>query len=323
MIEREHIAKGRKVSIDFYGGEPLLSVEFIRSISSRLRYSSEAKGLPFDFYLVTNGTLLNRSLIQEFKELGMKGMRITLDGPREVHDLSRPFVSGKGSFDLIIKNIREVMDITRVQIGGNFTQENYREYPRLLDHLLSVGITPDKLELVQFNPVMGRIGSAAVPDYVSTCNCTDEKWHCEATVFLREEILRRGFTTPKPGPAGCMVEFTNALVVNVDGVIYKCPVFVGRDGFSIGDIQSGIVDNDSVYNRDIWKREECLECAYLPQCYGGCRFLKFLRDGNMESADCWKTFLDAILEKCILQDLKYRRSDKKAPHFAFSENERL
>ena len=145
MIEREHIAKGRKVSLDFYGGEPLLSVDLIRSISTRLRKSCEEKGLPFEFSLVTNGTLLTRPLALELAGLGMRAVKITLDGPREVHDLSRPFASGKGSFDIIVKNILEVMDVTKVQIGGNFTRENYREFPRLLDYLIEVGITPDKL----------------------------------------------------------------------------------------------------------------------------------------------------------------------------------
>jgi uncharacterized protein len=323
MIEREHLAKGRKVSLDFYGGEPLLTVELIRSISTRLRQSSEAKGLPFEFSLVTNGTLLTRPLALELAGLGMHGVKITLDGPQEVHDRSRPFVSGKGSFDIIIKNILEVMDVTKVQIGGNFTRSNYQGFPRLLDYFLSIGITPGKLQMVQFNQVTGRADSGVIPDYASTCNCTDEPWLIEATIFLRDEILRRGFPTSKPGPAGCMVEFSNDLVVNVDGAIYKCPAFVGREGFSVGDLKRGIVDNDAAYNPDVWKREECLECAYLPQCFGGCRFLKFLRDWKIDGVDCWKPMLDAILGKCILQDLKYRPVHKKAPHFTRRENERL
>jgi len=323
MIEREHIAKGRKVSIDFYGGEPLLSVDLIRSISQRVSKSCEENRLPFEFSLVSNGTLLTRPLALELSSLGMKRVKITLDGPREVHNLSRPFVSGKGSFDTIVNNIHEIMDVIQVQIGGNFTQSNYREFPRLLDYLVDVGITPDRLQLVQFNQVMGRVGNGEIPDYINACNCTDEPWLTEATIFLSEEILRRGFPTPKPGPAGCMVEFANDLVVNVDGAIYKCPIFVGRDGFSVGDLKSGIVTDGTAYNPGVWKNEECLECAYLPQCFGGCRFLKFVRDGNIDGVDCWKTFLDAILERCILQDLKYRPAHKKAPHFTGSENERL
>jgi len=323
MIEREHLAKGRRVSLDFYGGEPLLSVDLIRSISTRLRDASKTKGVPFEFFLVTNGTLLTRPLAQDLAGLGMKGVKITLDGPREVHDLSRPFVSGKGSFAVIVKNIREIMDITMVQIGGNFSRENYREFPRLLDFLIEAGITPDKLELVQFNQITGRVGNGEIPDYAGACNGTDEPWLNEAIIFLRGEVLRRGFHTPKPGPGGCMVEFANDLVINVDGAIYKCPAFVGRTGFSVGDLRSGIIDNGKAYNPDVWKTPECLECAYLPQCYGGCRFLKFLRDGRIDGVDCWKSMLDAILERCISQDLKYRRTDKTAPHFANSENERL
>jgi uncharacterized protein len=318
-IEREQIAKGRKVSIDFYGGEPLLSVDLIRSISQRLRQSCEEKGLPFEFSLVTNGTLLTRPIALELAALGMKSVKITLDGPREIHDQSRPFVSGRGSFDIIVNNILEIMDTTEVQIGGNFTRENYREFPRLLDHLLAVGITPERLDAVQFNQVIGRVSDGAIPNYASACNCTDEEWLCDATVYLREEILRRGFPTPKPGPAGCMVEFANDLVVNVDGAIYKCPAFVGREGFSVGDLRGGIIDDGSVYNPGVWKRDECLECAWLPQCFGGCRFMKFLRDGDMGGVDCWKSFLDATLEKCILQDLKYRPKHKKA---TYSENGR-
>jgi uncharacterized protein len=314
-IEREHIANGRKVSIDFYGGEPLLSIDLIRSISQRLRKSCGEKGLPFDFSLVTNGTLLTRPLALELAALGMKRVQITLDGPREIHDKSRPFVSGKGSsFDIIIRNILEIMDITDVQIGGNFTKENHREFPRLLDHLLDVGITPDRVKTVRFSQVTGRVGDGAIPDYASACNCTDEEWVCDATVFLRDEILRRGFPTPKPGPVGCMVEFDNDMVINVDGAIYKCPAFVGREGFSVGDLRSGIINSGAVYNQGCWKRDECLECAYLPQCFGGCCFMKFLRDGDSTGVDCWKSFLDAILEKCVLQDLKYRPAHKKAPH---------
>ena len=87
-----------------------------------------------------------------------------------------------------------------------------------------------------------------------------------------------------------MVEFANDLVVNVDGAIYKCPAFVGREGFAVGDLRSGIIDDGAAYNPDVWKKPECLECAYLPQCFGGCRFLKFVRDGNIDRRGLLETF---------------------------------
>jgi uncharacterized protein len=308
MLERDHLAQGREVSLDFYGGEPLLSSDLIRSISRRLKTYSEGEGLPFSFNLVTNGTLLTRPLVEELRELGLKKAKVTLDGPKEVHDLSRPFAVGWGSsFDAIVRNLAEVKDLVELQLGGNFTRKNYREFPRVLDELLAVGITPEKLQLVEFNQVTGRIGGSAVPDFKSGCDCTDEPWLYEATLYLREEILRRGFTAPKPGPAGCMIELANELVVNIDGALYKCPAFVGREGFSVGDLGRGIVDDGAAYNMDVWKKPECLECAYLPQCFGGCRFLKYLRDGRIDDVDCWRPLLDATLEECIRQDLALRK----------------
>jgi uncharacterized protein len=311
-IEREQIARGRKITIEFYGGEPLLSMDLIRSIASRLKASSELYGLPFQFYLITNGTLLTRPIAQELKELGLRAAKVTLDGPREIHDRSRPFVSGKGTFDIILGNILDCLDIIDIQIGGNFTRDNYREFPRLLDVLLEKGIDPKKLDAVQFSPVTGRVGENPLPDYGEACCYYDEEWLGEATVYLREEILNRGFPTPKPGPAGCMVEFENNMVVDMDGSIYKCPAFIGREGFAIGSLQGGLGDS-SVYGPDIWKRDECLECPWLPLCFGGCRFMSYLRDGHMNGVDCWKGLLEATMEKSVLQDLRYRPRDKNAP----------
>ena len=307
MIERDHLAHGRQVSLDFYGGEPLLSGSLIRSIAGRLKRASEEKGFPFSFSLVSNGTLLNRTLAEELKTLGLKAVKVTLDGPREVHDRSRPFASGRGSsFDAIVRNLGAVWDVVDLQIGGNFTRDNYAEFPRLLDHFVSIGLTPDKLRTIQFNPVMKTIGTPALPDFRAGCDCANEEWLYEASLFLREETLKRGFTVPRPGPAGCMVEFANDLVVNMDGAIYKCPAFVGREGFAVGDLRSGITSDGAAYSPDVWKKPECLECPYLPQCFGGCRFLKFVRDGNIADVDCWRPFLDATLEECIRQDQTHR-----------------
>ncbi len=307
MIERDHLSQGRQVSLDFYGGEPLLSRGLIGSISGRLQRSAAEKGLPFSFSLVTNGTLLTRPVAEELKALGLKSAKVTLDGPREVHDRSRPFASGQGSsFDAIIRNLGAVWDVIDLQIGGNFTRDNYPEFPRLLDYLLAVGLTPQKLRMVQFNPVIQTVGSPALPDFRTGCGCANEEWLSAAALYLRDETLKRGFIVPKPGPAGCMVEFVNDLVINIDGAIYKCPAFVGREGFAVGDLRSGITGAGAVYNPDVWKKPECLECAYLPHCFGGCRFLKFVRDGSITDVDCWKPFLDATLEGCICQDQTHR-----------------
>jgi uncharacterized protein len=304
FAEKGYLAHGKSVDIDFYGGEPLLSVDLIKYISGRLRGAAEKSGSAYGFSLVTNGTLLTGELARELASLGLKQAKVTVDGPRENHDAFRPFTSGSGSFDAIVRNIKAACDVVRIQLTGNYTRDNYRSFPRLLDHLLAEGVTPDRLALVMFAPITGTMAEYGLPEYREGCDSADEPWLIEASLFLREEILRRGFNTPKVRPASCMIEFNDAAVINYDGAIYKCPALIGREEFAVGDLASGIGDYRESHNLDLWKNEECLDCAYLPICYGGCRFLKLLRDGGIDGVDCRKAYLDATLETYIRQELQ-------------------
>ena len=306
VVERDHIACGKSIELSFYGGEPLMSVDLITSISERLKGTTAAQGTGYSFTLVTNGTLLNAQTVAELLPLGLKGAKVTLDGPRENHDRFRPFVSGKGSFDLIVGNVREVCDLIKVQVGGNYTRENYQDFPRLLDFLLSVGLTPERIPLVKFEPVTKSGGAHPLPEFNEGCASTDEPWLMEASLFLREEILKRGFHTPRMAPAACMIESLDDLVVNYDGAIYKCPAFLGWSEMAVGSLAAGIGDYAASHNLDVWKKDECLDCAYLPLCFGGCRYLKLLRDGKIDDVDCRKAYLDETLEAFVRQDLKHR-----------------
>ncbi len=307
FVERRAIARGKSVMLSFHGGEPLLSRELIREISGRVKGAAETKGLTFSFNLITNGTLFTRKVAEELVPLGLAGAKVTLDGPKEIHDRFRPFVSGKGSFDLIVRNIKEVSDLVPLQIGGNFSRDNYREFPRLLDFLLEEGITPDKVSRLQFVPITGTAGDSMHPDFNDGCLSVNEPWLIEATIFLREEVLRRGFATPPVAMSACSLEFEDDLVVNHDGTIYKCPAFINWQGLSIGDLRSGIADYRKSHDLGAWKTEECLECAYLPLCFGGCKFMQLVRDGKIGGLDCKKPYLDATLEALVRQDVRYRK----------------
>jgi uncharacterized protein len=95
------------------------------------------------------------------------------------------------------------------------------------------------------------------------------------------------------------------MVVNHDGMIYKCPAFIGCDGLEIGDLKTGVRDYSESYRMDIWKNDECLDCAYLPLCFGGCRFLKMMQSGAIDGVECRRDYLNASLESFLLQDLTY------------------
>ncbi len=102
-----------------------------------------------------------------------------------------------------------------------------------------------------------------------------------------------------------MIELKDNIVVNYDGTFYKCPGFIGHPELSVGNLKSGLEDYSVSHNLEIWKKEECLDCEYLPICFGGCRYMKLMRDGKIDGVDCRKAYLDAVLEDCIKQEIKY------------------
>ncbi len=254
---------------------------------------------------MTNGTLLTRKKTEELVQIGLRNAKITIDGPCENHNYFRPFKSGLGTFNVIIKNIKEVYDLINIQLGGNFTFSNYKKFPGLLDYLYQEGLTSEKLSVIKFDPIVETEREFGLPDFNSGCKSINESWLFEATIFLREEILKRGFNTTKLLPASCMVELKNDIVIFFNGDIYKCPGFIGRKDLEIGNIWTGIKDYRESNGLDLWKKQECFDCAYLPLCFGGCRYIKLLRDRKINDIDCRKPYLDATLETFIRQEIKY------------------
>jgi uncharacterized protein len=294
-----------EIRLTFYGGEPLLSFDLIIYISGRIKAFAENKGVTYTAYLITNGTLLNRRNIEKLKVLGLKEAAVTIDGPKEVHDYFRPFRTGSGSFDMIIRNLRNVCDLIDVEVGGNFTRDNFRDFPDLLDYMLDKGLTPDMVSGVRFDPVTQETEGIVPADFHDGCVSFNEPWLLDAGNYLREEVLRRGYRMNKVTPMPCLMDVNERMVVNYDGGIYKCPGLIGREEFRIGHIKAGIKNYRESHNLDNWKNDDCLNCAYLPLCFGGCRYMKYVRDGNMDGVDCRKPYYDACLETLIKQDIKY------------------
>ncbi len=304
---KDHFPDHKKsLVVDFYGGEPLLSLGLIKSISKRLKSFVKNRGASYRFNLVTNGSLFMRKVARELARLGLTNVQITLDGPAENHNKYRPFKSGAESFDTLIKNIQETWDLVKIGIGGNFDKKNYEEFIRLLDDLEWAGLTPDKISSIKFAPIVNRHeGDVSPVDYKAGCMSSNEPWLLEAEALLRREILRRGFNTPKAGPVYCAVENTSCYVVNYDGVIYKCPGFIGKEGFEVGDLRNGIRDYRALYRLGTWKNGHCEDCEYLPMCFGGCRYMIYIKDGNINALDCKKEYFNASLERLVKQDIKY------------------
>lgn len=103
------------VNVTMFGGEPLLRPEILNEIvvaATELMYGTN---IPFHFSIVTNGTIINDKIIKAFKNYldnGINfGIQLSVDSIKELNDRNRITRTGKGSFDLVDKNIPKFKEI--------------------------------------------------------------------------------------------------------------------------------------------------------------------------------------------------------------------
>jgi uncharacterized protein len=140
--------------LTFFGGEPLLNLAVVEYLAERAWTACRARQVWMRIHLITNGLLLTAAIVDRLLPFGLAGVKVTLDGSREVHDRQRPLRGGQGTFDRIVENVRQVAPRVPVAIGGNFdgTDEGFSE---LLDFLAKQPFARH-LDKVSFKPVIGR-----------------------------------------------------------------------------------------------------------------------------------------------------------------------
>jgi uncharacterized protein len=122
----DHSADSNRLSLGFYGGEPLLEPDLIGRCIEYAEKRTEGRGITF--HVTTNGTLLTGDIV-DFLFRHDVSITISLDGPRDVHDKNRKFAFNNcGTFDRIMENISLIRS----------------KYPNRMDRLMfSTVIDPD------------------------------------------------------------------------------------------------------------------------------------------------------------------------------------
>ena len=141
---------GRYREIDFFGGEPLLNFPVIRKIVEYAREKSQSIGQIFGFTLTTNAVLINDEIIDFLNSEGIDVI-LSLDGRPQVHDYMRSFKNGKGSYEVVAKNIKKILQ-TRGRrqndfIRGTYTRHNLN-FCEEIRHFLELGFDSFSLEPV-------------------------------------------------------------------------------------------------------------------------------------------------------------------------------
>jgi uncharacterized protein len=300
--------KSTLLNLSWMGGEPLLNFEAIQSLTNRLKRPD----IHINAHLVTNGYLMTKEKIEQFKELYITFVQVTVDGLEEEHNLTRVHKQGKNTFAKIIENLTTFFSI--------YNQENS------IALNLRVNLDRTKNYLKKFIDVYLFFKHKypyqnlyISPGFIGDIKANGFKTNCEfdrtsVQSFLKE-IVNAGLLEyslyPENNIHECAVRSQTDFVIGPKGEIYSCWENIGHEEFIIGHLNAeGIpeVKNETFYYRylagaDYLNDDTCLNCFFFPLCTGGCpekrirnKYCKAKFDNCMVQKDDMKNILDLHFE---------------------------
>lgn len=117
-----------QANVIFHGGEPLfIGKNQLIKISDKIRAEC-GNNFSVLFSLQTNGTLIDKKFLDDCAERGI-GISLSVDGPKNIHDYHRKYLSGVGSFKYVskaitlLKNYPAIFEGIIGVINPNFTPD--------------------------------------------------------------------------------------------------------------------------------------------------------------------------------------------------------
>jgi uncharacterized protein len=271
-------AQTEKITIDWYGGEPLLSFALLKRLNKNINDICLEEGVEYEICMTTNGYLLDEDVLRYLDDYKVSHLQITLDAPVEYHNKSRVLNDGGPTFDAILSNIKKaVMRGIHVLIRVNVSQENKDSSFEIYELLEKAGLK-NKVE-VSIRPI---VSSGANP-------CND---NCLTQISFGEKMIAHYYKAAKNGwivlpfvdnlqsMGYCIADYPTQAIIDPEGNVYKCGEAFS-DAENTGEIseKGEIIWDKEKYgafvNRNPLDQKECVACEILPICMGGCHMLRF------------------------------------------------
>jgi uncharacterized protein len=270
---------GAQLNLSFLGGEPLANRPVVQAATRRAAALAREHGLAITFSITTNGTLLTEADADFFEEHGF-AVTVSLDGLGEAHDALRPYRDGRGSFAVIMGNLRPLLARQhRMQVSARVTvTPRNLELRQTLDGLVAAGF-----HSVGFSPTLSAPGGRGELDPAGLALMLGEMIDCGREFERRTRAgerypfanmvnamreIARGTHRPYPCGAGA-----GYLGVSAEGALSACHRFVGDQRGAMGSLEAG-VDRERqaawLAERHVHRQEPCRSCWARYLCGGGC-----------------------------------------------------
>jgi uncharacterized protein len=287
--------QGEDVNIAWQGGEPtLMGLDFFR-YSMDLVEKYRRPGMRFLHTMQTNGTLLDDAWAGFFKEQNFL-IGISLDGPRELHDVYRLDKGGHPTFDQVMRGLRLLQKhgvdyniLTAVnRVNADYPLEVYRflreeagttwmQFIPVVErsqenHQIDSQVSDRSVLPVQF----GRFLSVIFDEWVR---------HDVGSIFVQtfEATLRNWLGLNSSGMCVFNETCGTGLALEHNGDLYSCDHFVDPD-YLLGNIQKihiiNMVSSDRQQKFGLDKQDSlpgyCRDCAMKFACHGECPKNRFV-----------------------------------------------
>lgn len=290
----------KKLSITWYGGEPLLSYDRIVSLTKKI----ESLGISYFSSIITNGYLLNQEVVDSLVDLKIKQVHVTIDGPEEIHNQRRPHIKEKNSFEVIYNNILRLKPYLRdnkitLAVRVNIDHTNEEFYHEIYQKIKN-----------DFKDLKVSIYAGIVKKSYGSCSSVNDALmdNQEQAKFNIDQYTKYGIKNslffPLKVNGECMARQLYGYLIDARGDIYKCWTDVGNKTETVGNVSNSTSVNTTKMTRyltgaDMFDKKECQECFFLPVCGGGCPHLavkKMMYDEQVNLCLIAKGNLEKFLE---------------------------
>ena len=247
----------KKITLSWFGGEPLLCPEIIDHICDRLR----EENVPFRSIMVTNGSLITPGIIEKMRTRWNLGrLQISLDGAEPDYIARKRYYGDSDHYHAVLHTIGRLSEAgIHVTVRVNVDEGNWPGIPLLLDDMKRF-VEHKEHVTVYFSPLMNvRAGEG---DLGMWKKITDAAPLVDQAGFRTLAHLRsfRKFHANR-----CMAD-GGSEVIGPDGSLYPCEHCPPESRF--GDIFNGTTDEKArrEFCRTDRTREMCRKCTFLPDC---------------------------------------------------------
>lgn len=277
---KRSLPKIKKLEVNWYGGEPLLEVDFVISLQKQIVNLCQQFGVSSNFIMTTNGYLLTPEICDALVADGIQSFQVTVDGPKRIHDARRFLVNGDPSFERIISNLTYAVRIADVNLRVNVDRNNITYLEEMLDDLSNLGL--QRIKSLSFKAVVPSGGiktqdfAFAIPDFANAIRFYSEKAH------------KLGFNVFKESNGVCEfcpIDLPDQWIIGPDLQLFKCADAFDSVKDSVGYLaEDGTIHlNDAInlwQTKPIFKDPACRECIFLPMCMGGCSLKKLIHGSD-------------------------------------------